>query len=148
VLFEQLKEFIKDFPKLNKAYQSKVEEGYTITSISAKSLCPERSLDIKSIEIHMENTHGKRIVINFHEGTIKLLSIDEIPSGKGIVHDNMVLNKEMIHDKEFKKKLFGGYDDGEVNVFLDLIISDYKYMELLQKENKILREDIKKFRDK
>ncbi|MFF2448197.1 DivIVA domain-containing protein [Neobacillus sp. NPDC058068] len=149
MLFEKLKEFINEYPKLKKVYQSKLDEGYTITNISARSLPPEKSFDIKSIEIHMENTNGTRIVINYWDGTINLLSVDEIPSRKGKIHDNLVLTKEMIHDKNFKKKLFGGYNEGAVDSFLDLIITDYKFIEdVLIKENKLLREDIKELRGK
>ena len=78
-----------------------------------------------------------------------MISVEEVPARKDKVHGNLLLNKNVIHDKEFKKKLFGGYDSDEVNRFLDLIIKDYKFIEdVVLKENKILKEDIDKFRGK
>lgn len=44
MIFEKLKELINEFPKLNKIYQAKVAEGYTITNIHAWSLSPEGRL--------------------------------------------------------------------------------------------------------
>lgn len=42
-----------------------------------------------------------------------------------------------IHNKEFKKKLFGGYDQDDVDEFLDQIIRE---MEVLLKENALAKE--------
>ncbi|AXN41687.1 DivIVA domain-containing protein [Peribacillus butanolivorans] len=75
------------------------------------------------------------------------MTVEELPSTNEKIHPNILLNKEIIHDKTFKKRAFGGYDIDEVDGFLDLIIKDYRFIEEgLIKEIKMLKEDMKKLR--
>lgn len=56
-----------------------------------------------------------------------------------------VLTPQEVQDKKFAKAVFGGYDMGEVDEFLDQIISDY---EQLYKENAILKGKLKTLAEK
>lgn len=56
-----------------------------------------------------------------------------------------VLTPQEVQDKKFAKAVFGGYDMGEVDEFLDQIVSDY---EQLYKENAILKGKLKTLAEK
>lgn len=56
-----------------------------------------------------------------------------------------VLTPQEVQDKKFAKAVFGGYDMGEVDEFLDQINSDY---EQLYKENAILKGKLKTLAEK
>ncbi len=56
-----------------------------------------------------------------------------------------VLTPQEVQDRKFAKAVFGGYDMGEVDEFLDQIISDY---EQLYKENAILKGKLKTLAEK
>jgi DivIVA domain-containing protein len=149
MLYSKLCELINDFPKLNDVYKEKVDEGFSITTIRASSIPPDQLIvDYRNIEIQMEDKSGKRIVLSYSESSQKsnVLTINEIPLKAEKIHENIMLNPLTIHNKEFKKKLFGGYDEDEVNSFLDIIIRDYKMMEDVIREMKILKEDLNKLR--
>jgi DivIVA domain-containing protein len=147
MLYEKLIEHIKDYPKLNEVCQAVIREGFFITNIITNSMSPEHELDYTGIEVGMENHGGERILLIFTQGIVNSLTVEKVPSIKEKIHHNLLLNKEIIHNKNFKKRAFGGYDIDEVNGFLDLIIKDYKFIEQgLLKENKMLKEDMKKLR--
>jgi len=149
MLFEKLSETINQFPKLNEAYQERISQGYFITNITVRSTSPNNWYKNNSIELVMENDREERILITANEGIVNSLFINSVSSSKGKIHENIILNHETILNKEFKKKIIGGYDPDEVNHFLDIIINDYKFIEngLLQ-EFKTLQEDIKKLKMK
>lgn len=56
-----------------------------------------------------------------------------------------VLTPQEVQDKKFAKAVFGGYDMGEVDEFLDQIVADY---EQLYKENAILKGKLKTLAEK
>lgn len=56
-----------------------------------------------------------------------------------------MLTPQEVQDKKFAKAVFGGYDMGEVDEFLDQIVSDY---EQLYKENAILKGKLKTLAEK
>lgn len=56
-----------------------------------------------------------------------------------------VLTPQEVQDKKFAKAVFGGYDMGEVDEFLDQIVTDY---EQLYKENAILKGKLKTLAEK
>lgn len=146
MLYKMLSEHIKDYPKLNEVCQAMIREEYFITSITTTSMSPEQHLDYTSIEVHMENHAGERMLITLTEGIVHSLTVEKASKNEKI-HPNLLLNKEIIHKKNFKKRVFGGYDMDEVNSFLDLIIKDYKFIEHgLINEIKMLKDDIKKLR--
>ncbi|WP_339146262.1 MULTISPECIES: DivIVA domain-containing protein [unclassified Sutcliffiella] len=146
MLFKMLTEHIKDYPKLNEVCHEMIRKGYNIVNISTTSISPEE-LDYIMIEIVMENHSGDRKLLHFTNGLVNSMEFEKISSHSEKIHPNLLLNKELIHNKEFKRKIFGGFDMDEVNLFLDLIIKDYKYIEQgLLKENKLLKEDMKKLR--
>lgn len=70
--------------------------------------------------------------------------VEEFPFTNEKIHPNILLTKETIHNKPFKKRVFGGYDIDEVNSFLDLIYMDYRFIEEeLIKEIKMHKIDMK-----
>ncbi|MFB6801513.1 DivIVA domain-containing protein [Peribacillus butanolivorans] len=147
MIYERLSELIKDYPKLNEVCQAMIREEYFITKITTTSMSPVQQLDFTSIEVIMENHGGERILLIFNEGIVDSMTVEELPSTNEKIHPNILLNKEIIHDKTFKKRAFGGYDIDEVDGFLDLIIKDYRFIEEgLIKEIKMLKEDMKKLR--
>ncbi|MFE4243430.1 DivIVA domain-containing protein [Peribacillus butanolivorans] len=147
MIYERLSELIKDYPKLNEVCQAMIREEYFITNITTTSMSPVQQLDFTSIEVRMENHDGERILLIFTEGIVDSMTVEEFPSTNEKIHPNILLNKEIIHDKTFKKRAFGGYDMDEVDGFLDLIIKDYRFIEEgLIKEIKMLKEDMKKLR--
>lgn len=147
MIYKMLSEHIKDYPKLNEVCQAMIREEYFITSITTTSMSPEQQLDYTSIEVCMENHSGESILLIFTEGIVDSLTVEKVSSKNEKIHPNLLLNEEIINNKNFKKRLFGGYDMDEVNGFLDLIIKDYKFIEQgLIKEIKMLKEDMKKLR--
>lgn len=56
-----------------------------------------------------------------------------------------VLTPQEVQEKKFAKAMFGGYDMGEVDEFLDQIVTDY---EQLYKENAILKGKLKTLAEK
>ncbi|WP_242485332.1 DivIVA domain-containing protein [Peribacillus sp. TH27] len=146
MIYERLCELIKDYPKLNEVCQAMIREEYFITKITTTSMSPVQQ-DFTSIEVIMENHGGERILLIFTEGIVDSMTVEEFPSTNEKIHPNILLNKEIIHDKTFKKRAFGGYDMDEVDGFLDLIIKDYRFIEEgLIKEIKMLKEDMQKLR--
>lgn len=149
MLFKRLSEQIKEYPKLNEACQVMIREEYFITNISTTAMSPV--LHCISIEVGMENHDGERVLL-IYEGIVDSVKVDfvtveKVSSANEKIHPKLLLNKEIIHNKNFKKRAFGGYDIDEVNGFLDLIIKDYKFIEQgLIKEIKILKDDMKKLR--
>ncbi|ALC85274.1 hypothetical protein AM499_05175 [Bacillus sp. FJAT-22090] len=147
MLHEKLSELIKDYPKLNEVCQAMIREEYFITNITTSSMSPVQQLDFTSIEVVMENHDGEKALLIFTKGIVDSMTVEKIPSTNEKIHPYILLNKEIIHNKTFKKRAFGGYDIDEVNGFLDLIIKDYRFIEEgLIKEIKMLKEDVKKIR--
>lgn len=147
MLFDKLSEQLKEYPKLNDVCLAMKREGFFITDISTVAVAPEEELDYTRIEVGMENQEGERILILFMEGIVDSLTVEEGVPRKEKIHPNILFNKETIRNKTFKKKVFGGYNDDEVDTFLDSVYRDYRFIEeTLIKENKRLKEDLKTLR--
>ncbi|WP_420850316.1 DivIVA domain-containing protein [Peribacillus alkalitolerans] len=147
LMHPKLLELIQVFPQLKEAYRLKISDGYTLTNIHISSLVPVHDLTYTTIELIIEIQLGETILLRYTEGIVHSFIIEPLSSTKDRIHPNILLNKELIHNKDFRKKFFGGYDEDEVNHFLDIIIKDYKFVEEgLIKENNMLKEDIKKLR--
>ena len=56
----------------------------------------------------------------------------------------MALSPLDIHNKEFGRSLFRGYDEDEVNEFLEQVLKDY---ENVLEENKSLKENLKQSKE-
>lgn len=147
MLYKMLSDQIKDYPKLNEVCQAMISEDYFITSITTTSMAPEQQFDYTSIEVCMENHAGEGALIIFTVGIVDSLTVEEFSSKNDKIHPNLLLNKKIINNKNFKKRVLGGYDIDAVDNFLELIIKDYKFIEQgLLKEIKMLKEDMKKLR--
>lgn len=141
MLFTKLMELIKEYPYLEEAIQEKIREGFSTTNITATAVCDE--VDFISIEIRMENQNKEKIVVVYTEGFVNSITITQIPRKTEELYPNLLLNKDLIHNKTFKSKTFGGYDVDEVDQFLDLLIKDYTFIEDgLVKENILLKKEV------
>ncbi|MFC6039967.1 DivIVA domain-containing protein [Paenisporosarcina macmurdoensis] len=147
-MFTKLIELIKEYPYLEEAFQEKIREGFSVTNITSTAVSPDE-VDFISIEIRMENQNKEKIVIVYTEGFVNSITINQIPRATEEIHPNLVLNKDLIYNKTFKSKTFGGYDVDEVDQFLDLLIKDYTFIEDgLVKENIVLKKEVESLRDK
>lgn len=148
MLFTKLMELIKEYPYLEEAIQEKIHEGFSATNITTTAVSPDQ-VDFISIEIRMEDKNKEKIVVVYTEGFVNSITITQIPRATEELHPNLLLNKDLIHNKTFKSKTFGGYDVDEVDQFLDLLIKDYTFIEDgLVKENILLKKEVESLSDK
>ncbi|WP_312475744.1 DivIVA domain-containing protein [Neobacillus sp.] len=137
---------LSKYPKLSKAYSEKIEKDYTLVTINTEDVALKETEGCV-IKLVMENKIGDTILLNYSKfkGSRDSISVIQLPNTKKQIHPNLLLNSEHIREKEFRTKLFGGYDTLEVNSFLDLIIKDYQFIEKeLIKENDILKINLPK----
>ncbi|WP_230130187.1 DivIVA domain-containing protein [Bacillus sp. CECT 9360] len=52
------------------------------------------------------------------------MTVEKVPTTNEKIHPNILLNKEIIHNKAFKKRAFGGYDIDEVNGFYKKLLRE------------------------
>lgn len=147
MLFTKLIELIKEHPYLEEAIKEKIREGFSTTNITTTAVSPDQ-VDFISIEIRMEDQNKEKIVIVYTEGFVNSITITQVPRATDELHPNLLLNKDLIYNKTFKSKMFGGYDIHEVDQFLDLLIKDYTFIEYgMVKENILLKKEIESLND-
>lgn len=148
MLFTKLIELIKEYPYLEEAVQEKIREGFSATNITTTAVSPDQE-DFISIEVRMEDQNNEKIVVVYTEGFINSITITQIPRATEELHPNLLLNKDLIYNKTFKRKTFGGYDVHEVDQFLDFLIKDYTFIEDgLVKENILLKKEVESLSNK
>ncbi|WP_053367692.1 DivIVA domain-containing protein [Bacillus sp. FJAT-27245] len=140
---------IGKFPKLAKAYEKKLGQGFSATHIYTQSLSTEYVNELTVIELIMENAEGASILLtySYSEKFLNTIIERELPELQQKGNANLLLRARQINDKEFKRKMIRGYDPADVDALMDLIMKDYFYIEsVLIKENQILKQDIEKLR--
>ena len=97
----------------------------------------------------MENQNKEKIVVVYTEGFVNSITITQIPRATDELHPNLWMNKDLMHNKTFKSKTFGGYDIDEVDWFLDLLIKNYTFIkDGLVKENIWLKKEVQSLNEK
>ncbi|WP_059173503.1 DivIVA domain-containing protein [Bacillus sp. FJAT-27445] len=142
---------VGNFPKLAKAYEKRLGQGFTATHIYTQSMNIEPGVDLTAIELTMKNGAGESILLTYtySKDFLDMIFERELPEHQQKNDSNLLLSGRQINEKEFKRKILRGYDPTEVDALMDLIMKDYFYMEsVLIKENQILKEDIEKLRGK
>lgn len=139
------------YPKLAKAYEKKLGQGFTATNIYAQSSAAEQGIELTVIELALKNTEGESILLtySYSKDFLNMIYERELPGLQQKNDSNLLLSARSINDKEIKKKFVRGYDPTDVDAFLDVIMKDYFYIEnVLLKENQLLKEDIAKLRER
>lgn len=128
-LYLILPEILEQFPKLLKIYKNYINNNYIVENISISSdNDSDESFRFQAIQLIFKDDLGKRILLNSlvfnnDEQVIQY----ELPY-KTEIYPGINLNAEIIRNVKFKKNLFGGYREFDVDSFLDLVISDYKFI--------------------
>lgn len=128
-MFEQLKEILSEMPNLEKEINRFCDQSYKVTSIFVNST-HEQNFISDRIGVIMGDPSDNRVYIEsfkFYSEKADRVSVNKIATANNMIHPELKLDGLTIHNKEFKKSLFRGYDETEVDSFLDIIVSDYEF---------------------
>lgn len=128
-LYSILPDILEEFPELLKLYENYIKSNYKVENISINSDNDrDESFKFQAIQLIFKDDLGKRLLLNSlvfngHEQIIQY----ELPY-KPETYPGINLNAEIIKNVKFKKNLFGGYRKFDVDSFLDIVISDYRFI--------------------
>lgn len=148
-MLEKFKEHIKEFPKLYEVYEQKNSEDYSLITMYIHSFDIGIDGGLTHINLEMKNKMEEIILISFMyiKEVLNEINVETISSQQKI-HPGMALSRNLIENKQFKKRIFGGYDPDQVFRFKDLITKDYAFIEDgLIKENNRLKEEIRQLKE-
>ncbi|WP_010249801.1 DivIVA domain-containing protein [Acetivibrio cellulolyticus] len=130
MIFEDLKLLLQRFPKLMVTFTELMNEGYSVIDITMNANS-KTLLNSQEVRLICEKSTGKRILLTsfiFSKENKETVFQYELPDKGKELCPGIYLNADVIKNKTFKKKFLGGYQEEEVDEFLDIVIADYNYI--------------------
>lgn len=150
MLFDNMMKNIQEYPKLYEVYLKKLAENYSVNHIHISTFKPSIFNSIL-IELGMENLMKEIILITYiqyEDSDTVLIKHRTEDAIKEKIHPHLHLSADIMNNTELKKQLIGGYNKKQVDDLFDFVQKDYLFIEVLLSQNKMLKDDIKKLRNR